>query len=411
MDLHALKAVMFPLLAIGSALALLLAAGKPWEERFLRGGVIGAVFAKIAGCVLLYTLQPSLIRYSDTRSFYLPQTLRLLSGEVPNRDFVSSYSFLFTPLLAPAVRLWGSPGSIALVMILAETAMLWVYLARCRTEAWKGGWRVAFLYALSPFSCYWVAISGHNSVLIAFWVMLGLVLAERGGAAFAGTAAALAFLTSKVLALLAWPGLVLFDREKRITRLMPMVGSLAAVACLALAGVDSLSPLREEMRSSTHGNLWQLVGLVVPGLREAAAWPYLPVAAFLVLFAPLVALFLKGHDSRYRFDRGSAFVAATFLLFLAVSRKGYSTYLIMALPLVIHTIFRSGRSRALPMLCVILLGSIGFIEESHGGDSPGAFLVDGARIVSYLSLLVFCVLAVARGPAGGGQPALRHADP
>ncbi|MDD4857667.1 MAG: hypothetical protein PHD74_06120 [Candidatus Krumholzibacteria bacterium] len=409
--MHILKAVMFPLLAVGSALALLLAMGKPWEKQFLKGGVIGAFFIKIAGCVLLYTLKPSLIRYSDARSFYLPQTLRLLSGEVPNRDFVSSYSFLFTPVLATPVKLWPSPGSIALEMILVETAMLWIYIARCRREAWDGGWRVAFLYALSPFSCYWVAVSGHNGVLIAFWVMLSLVLAERGRAALAGIAAALAFLTAKVLALLAWPGLVLFDREKRLARLLPLCVSLAAVASLSLAGVDSLGPLRGELRSSTHGNIWHIIGIVAPAIRGVVSWPYLPILAFLVFFVPMCVLFLRAYDRRYRFDRGAAFVAATFLLFLALSRKGFSTYLIMGLPFVIHAIFRSGHPRTFPMLFLILLEAIGFIEESHGGDSFGVFLIDGARIVSYAALFVFCFTAAVRESAENAQPAFRQRDP
>jgi hypothetical protein len=38
MDMHMLKAVMFPLLAVGSALAHVLAMEKPCEERFLKWG-------------------------------------------------------------------------------------------------------------------------------------------------------------------------------------------------------------------------------------------------------------------------------------------------------------------------------------------------------------------------------------
>jgi hypothetical protein len=408
MDAHLLKSVMFPALAVGSAAALWMAMGKPWETRFLKTAVIGAVFVKFAGCVLLYTLAPDLIRYSDARTFYLPQTLQLLSGDIPNRDFASSYSLLFTPLLAIPVKLWASPGSIVLAMILVETAMIWIYVGRCRGKAAPDGWRVAFLYAVSPFSFYWIAISGHNSILIAFWVMLALVSAEKGRATLSGIAAALGFLTAKILALLAWPGLILFDRGKRWARALPMGVSLAAVAGLTLAGIDSISPLRAEMQTATRGNLWHIIGAIAPGAGEAAAWPYLPIGVFAAVFIPLCALYFRSQESGNRFDKTAAFVAATFLLFLAVSRKGYSTYLIMALPFVVHTIAHGARGSAaggrlrlaLPMLPLVFLGAVGFIEEFHGGGLGRLLLVHGLRIVAYVFLAAFCFAASIRETVG-----------
>ena len=51
-----------------------------------------------------------------------------MAGEIPHRDFTTSYGLLFPYLLAPGLLLWRSVGAVVLTMILVETAMLAVYV-------------------------------------------------------------------------------------------------------------------------------------------------------------------------------------------------------------------------------------------------------------------------------------------
>jgi hypothetical protein len=354
------------------------------------GSVVGATIAKFLICLAVYSWWPSLVLHSDARNYYLPQTLDFLSGKIPNRDFVSSYSILFTPLLAVPVKLWSSPGSIVLTMLLAETGMLIVYLRRCAKRSDSNlGWRAAFLYTLSPFSFYWVGISGHNGVLIAFWMMASLVLAEGGKAVAAGIAGAFGFLTTKVLAILAWPGLVFFDR-KWVKRVLPLTVTIVGVVGLMAVGVDSLAPIRREFGSVTTGNLWFLLGEVIPGLGGARMWPYVPMVAFGVLFAVMFLLYWKRGGSAIGFDRATAFVAATNLLFLIVSKKAFSFYLVMTLIFVTHTLVRDERRLLRNLLPLAFLGSVGFVEEIHSTDRLSLVVLEILRIAAYAWCLVVC---------------------
>ena len=384
-----LKGLFFVALAVGSTVAFLFARNRSWEERFLKRGVVTAILVKFVCCVIIYVFWPSLIQYSDARQFYLPQTIELLSGKIPNKDFMSSYSILFLPIFALPVKLWPSAGSIVLTMLAVETAMLSLYLKRCWRHSWSGGWQVAFLYSWSPFSIYWVAMSGHNSILIAFWIMLGLILAENGRAVLSGVAAAMALLTSKILALLAWPALVFYSREGWIRRIAPMALSFVLIGVLMLFGIDSISPIRHELAFYTTGNLWSISGKLFQGVAPNNVWPFLPMIAFTLLYAPMCIAFLKRNTKNYRFDKVVAFVAATNLLFLVMSKKAFSYYLIMSLIFVFHTVIVHKHRLVFNLLLLAFLGAISRLEQIHGWDNKW-IIIETLRIVSYTYLLIVC---------------------
>ncbi|MFP5287331.1 MAG: hypothetical protein ACLGI9_16450, partial [Thermoanaerobaculia bacterium] len=144
-----LKLAFCAILALGSTSAFLLLRGRPAEVRFYRRAVLLASAAKIAGCALLYALAPQLNLWSDATRHYLPQTVRVLAGQVPYRDFESSYSPLFQALLAGPVSLWQSVGAVALTLLALDLAALAVYVRRPGADPVRT-WRTAFLYSLSP---------------------------------------------------------------------------------------------------------------------------------------------------------------------------------------------------------------------------------------------------------------------
>jgi hypothetical protein len=385
-----LKVLFCVSLAVSSTAVFLLARNRPWEECFLKRAVVTASLVKFFGCVLVYVFLPSLIEHSDASNFYLPQTLELLSGKLPNKDFESSYSILFLPLLAIPVKVWPSAGSIILTMLVAETVMLILYLKRCWRCSWSGGWRVAFLYAWSPFSVYWVALSGHNGILIAFWMMLGLILAEKGRAATSGVAGAMAFLTSKLLGILAWPALAFYGKERWVRRITPMAISIALVGALAVFGMDFISPIRRELALSTTGNLWSILSKLLHLVDPTTVWPYLTTTAFTLLFVPMCIVFVRRNKDNHHFDRMVAFAAAVNLLFLALSKKAFSYYMVMSLIFVIHTIVAHKGRLVLNLLPLTYLGAVSRFEEIHRWDDNRFIFMEGLRIASYIYLLVVC---------------------
>jgi hypothetical protein len=215
-----LKLAFCATLALGSAAAFLICRDKPQEVRLYRRAVLVASAARIVGCILLYTLAPELNLWSDATRHYYPQTVRVLAGQIPYRDFPSSYSPLFQVLLAGPVSLWRSVGAVVLTMLALDLAALWLYVRRPEADPIRT-WRTAFLYSLSPISVYWVAVTGYNGPVIAFATMAGLILAERGRPWLAGLASALGFLSSKLLALLSWPGSAAWSREGFLKRALP----------------------------------------------------------------------------------------------------------------------------------------------------------------------------------------------
>ncbi|NIM65800.1 MAG: hypothetical protein GTO51_07415 [Candidatus Latescibacteria bacterium] len=386
-----LKPVTFVFLAIGAFVLFAHARNKAWEINLYRRAVIIGTLLKLVLCVCVYVIRPSLNQHSDAANFYLPQTQALLSGEVPYSDFASSYSPLFTILLAVPVKIWPSVGSIVLTMLLLETAMLYLYIRRAQAINWDPGWRAAFLYASSPFSCYWVAFSGHNGVIIAFFVMASLLVAERGRSWISGVIGACGYLFSKLLAILSWPGLVFYERPGWWRPTVPLALSLAAVASLVLFHIDVTASIRTQSLMDTTGNLWYLLVRLIPGVDISDVWVGLPALSFAVVFVPMLIAFVKHRDAAAKFDTAAAFIAATNLLFFVVSKKVFSFYMVMTLVFVIHAIVADGRHLVRRLVPLAFLGSVAFIEESHHWRSPVSLVIEVLRVSAYVYWFVVCL--------------------
>src|SRR3989441_7583635 len=179
------KALLCTALALGSLCVFAAVSGRPSETKVLRRLVFAVTVAKAVLIPALYLSVPIASLGSDAAVYYLPQTLRALSGEIPYRDFATSYSPLFHVLLMPGVLIWPNPGSIVATLFLVEVALIALYARRFGRARPAQTWRVLFLYCWSPISFYWVAVTGYNSVLIALFAMIALLLADarRDGSA------------------------------------------------------------------------------------------------------------------------------------------------------------------------------------------------------------------------------------
>jgi len=400
-----LKALFCLTLSVGSLALLRVLQNRPWELRALQGCVMLGICGKFLLPFLLHSIYHLTDLHSDAALYYLPQTIRFLEGAIPYRDFTSSYSILFLPLLSPAVLLWRSVGAIALTMLVLETLMLGLYVGTVGPDRALYHWRAALLYTFSPISFYWTAVSGHNGVVIAFFTMTALVLANRDRNVFAGIAATLSFLCSKILAFLSWPAIVFLPGRGRRKAILAPVAALAVMAVLPVFGIDVLLPLKREFGAHTSGNLWFLASVIFPGLCHTPLWHILPLLTFTPIFLVFFLRYVtgnKGLDSSLRFNAAAAMIAGTNLLFMMFSHKSYSFYTTMFLVFLVHSLVGRAPFRWRTLIPLAFLGATTTLEGAfwlaiRATDyhlvQPATmilFFLDAAIIACYLFYVAVC---------------------
>lgn len=404
-------ALISPIPIIGLLLFLYIN-GKPWEGKAYRWLVVAMIVAKIAACIIVYIKWPTLNRYSDAVQYYYPNALEVLSGKLPNRDFISVYSILFIAIMAGAVAIWRSIGAIVLTVLLMETLMIAVYLWRCRRMNYDRGWRTVFLYSILPFSFYWTAFNGHNGVLVACWMMFALVAAEAGRDVLAGILGAVGFLTTKVLALVAWPIIVLFKPKGLVKRALPLAIALVMTAGLLLFHINVLSFIID-YKCITSGNIWFVISKIAPSLERHSAWHMLPVVVFTAAFLAMIIVFMQRQRSggKSGFNETVAFMASAFLLFMVTSKMTYNYYIVMSLIFIVHTLTLNNRHVVRRIIPVVFIGTVSLLEQylwyksmfrTYAFTTGGGLLLFGlniAMIASYVYLFVVC-FKVAIGAHG-----------
>jgi hypothetical protein len=390
------------LLSVGAVFWL---RGRPNEEAIERAAVVGVTILKIIGCVLIYTLAPLDSLGSDARNHYLPQALRVLAGEIPHRDFTTSYGLLFPYLLAPGLLLWRSVGAIVLTMVLVESAMLVIYARRCRRAGFSGCWRVLFLYVFSPISWYWVAGTGTNGPIIACATMLGLTLAESRRDVASGIAAALGLLLSKLTMILSWPALLLFRRSGILSRGAPVLLIVAGLAALSTVEVDVGARAMDYQFRSTSGNLWFLLSMLTDIDLGSVAVKRLSMLSLLVVLGPLCLLFWVGRvrGGLEGFDSAAALLSATHLIFMILSYKTYPWYAAAFLPFVLHTLLADGELCLRRLIPLIYLGAITNLEPRYwmlvrgketdllSSTAGPLFALDVVMLCAFAYWAVFCI--------------------
>ncbi len=369
-----------------------LALGKPWEKKLLKASVISGTLFKFVYSSIIFALWPHLSTKSDMTRYSFPRIVRFIGGELPNRDFSDPYSILYYPFLAIPVRIWRSTGSLVLTLLLMETLMIYLYLRRCRDKECDGGWRTVFLYCFSPFSFYWVALSGHNGIMITFWVMVSLILAEKGKAWYSGLAGAAAFLFTKILGILSWPAIAFYEKRNWIFRSIPLALSLILTMSLLLFGFDVISPYRVQATSLTSGNLWFLVANLFPAITSAHAWRLLPVLSFMIVLMPVFVVFLRrqktaDHD---RFTTASSLYAITCLLFLIFSKKVYNYYILIGLIFIIHSLTRDSLNLKKRVMTYSFICAVSYLEQYlwyTPGFATDVFGSPGGQMLFLLNIL------------------------
>ncbi len=357
---------------------------------------------------------------SDVPGYYLPAARAALAGELPLRDFPTSYAPLFAYVGAGLVAVWNSGKVFALLAILANAlALLWWHSAALACFGRPCARQSSVLYATSGHLLI-QSLLGTNQLWIAAALAASTYLTVRRHDAASGLVQALAICTTKFLAALFWPILVM-GSARRLRWLGAAVLAAAAVyAAFGLAGADLLYPVREESELLSSGNLpyvldpvLSLIGRPDRVVLNAAA---LAALAGITAWIYVRSRSLKGSERPSLLMAG---IALTGLVFMLVSRKSYSGYAAFFLyPAIVALVRRSSSTGACagfllgfnvllaaePSLWFHLGGNGRPLSEwLHGADTRvvGSFLcVDVALIACYGYLAAVSAGWVRRMAAG-----------
>jgi hypothetical protein len=420
MNMALLKFIFCAILASGSLIVFLRLKDKPSRDMLYKILVCLGYVLKLIMAVWIYSSKLPFALTSDASNYYLPQALDFLSGKIPYRDFASSYSLLFLPLISAPVMLWRSVGSIVITMTLFDAGALAFYLMYCRRSQLSYGWGVAFLYTYSPVSFYWIGIVGHNGSIIAFGLIASLILVERENHLLSGLASALSFLCAKLLAILFWPLIIFYNPNNRVKRTMFICASVLLTAGLIIAGIDSFSPITNEFSNYTSGNLWYFLSRFIPNFIGGRAWLILPLISFAVIYLFSFYIFISNQRSvrANRFNSAVAFAVLTNLLFLILSKKSNTFYITMTLILIIHILVKDGRDLLRRLIPLAYIGAITTIElflwhdpsfsENVLGSYKGIiFLMMEVLLLAcyvYWSMICFNAIDPRKHSAGSGFP-------
>lgn len=284
----------------------------------LRFGLFALVFL-----VLKYPV------HGDVARYYYPEALAVLHGLLPGHDFHVSYAPLFSYLAALPVCCWHSPMSIIIFTMLLELCTLpcWIMLAE-QAFGKTVSYRAALLYVFNPLALCYSALFGSSQLWLALLLALALLARQKKKDFVSGVALGAALVMIKALAVLFVPALVATAAKKRrwmLGFLLPVI--LVVGACLA-RHIDVLGPFTIESSRYTSGNLPYLCSIA--GIDISTRWVHL--LSYLALAVALGVLFFRAYQRRlFAAQHGAIYlISLTLLLFMLISSKSFTTYLLLA---------------------------------------------------------------------------------
>jgi hypothetical protein len=296
------------------------------EANFLRRVVALQLVPTLALFVALYVVGHEQVT-SDVPSYYLPAARAVLAGQVPFRDFSSSYAPLFGYVGAGLVSLWNSGKVFALFdcLLNALSLVLWHSCASAlvaRREARQS----SVLFAASGHMMI-QALLGTNQIWIAAALAGSAALAARDRESAAGAVQAVSLATTKFLVLLLWPALWICAPRRMRWLGSALLVSAAVYGVFAGAGADLLEPLRREGELISSGNLPYVLELAF-GMGSRRGNLVFDAAALAALGAATAWLYVCSRRLA-RIERPRllfASLAVLGLVFMLVSKKSFTGY-------------------------------------------------------------------------------------
>jgi hypothetical protein len=303
------------------------------ERLFVRGALALQLIPAVGLFVAFYVVghqEPT----SDVPSYYLPAARAALAGQVPLRDFATSYAPLFAYVGAVLIFIWNSGKVFALFAIaLNAAALVWWHAAASACFERSTARQCTILYATSGHVLV-QSLLGTNQAWVGAGLAASALMIARDRNVGSGLAQAAVACTTKVLAHLFWPVLWIGARH----RARWLAGALVPVAAVYMAFValgstgGLLYPLRHEGELISPGNLPYLLDLVLSatGSLERPIFDGL-VAAALLLTTGWLYLKARALPAQGRQTLLLAGLALTGLVFMLFSKKSFTGYILFVM--------------------------------------------------------------------------------
>lgn len=288
---------------------------------WLATGLIG--FTRISLFILLYFILDIKVP-SDVPGYYVPQGHRVLLGEIPYRDFYSSYGPGFSYIIALVLSLWDSAKAIVLVAILAETASIPFWISAARKMFSEHEIRHAYLlYLANAMPLVIAAIAGQQQLWLAFFLALAWWAVVAGRTSLSGASAGLSLVLVKMLGLLLVPMLWLISRDRVRWTLGFALPLLIGYGAITALGGNPLTSLQGEIDSISSGNLPYLLNIATYLIPDLNAIFQGLLLVLLIAFFLFVYLRSPTQDAR----TGWHLTTLVALLFMLLSPKSPTNYL------------------------------------------------------------------------------------
>ena len=271
---------------------------------------------------------------SDVPTYYYEPAKCVLAGQLPYRDFSTSYGPLFPYVAAAAVSVWDSPKAILLLAMAFEAGalLLWRRVAErtLPTETVRMG---MLLYLCNPVAILNVAVAGQNQVWVSCLLAAAFALTLLRRDWLAGFLIGVSVVAVKLLGLMFVPYWWLVSRARRQFSFGLVLALALGLLPFWFAGADILRPLKLEGALTTSGNLpflGSVAGLEPNQQWIGRGWSFVLLASLLGLSWRLARRVKASGDA----SLSLLGLTALLLVFMLVSKKSYTNYLnLLMLPL------------------------------------------------------------------------------
>ncbi len=370
--------------------------------------------------VLLYGVGNQQVS-SDVPGYYLPAARAALAGQLPLRDFPSSYAPLFAYLGAALVSLWNSGKVFALFAILVNAlALVWWHCTALECFGRQTARQASLLYATSGHLLI-ESLLGTSQTWIAALLAGSALLLVRHRDAASGLAQALAICTTKFLAGLFWPVLVICSAQRMRWFSAAALTGAAVYAAFGLAGADLLYPIHSQSALLSSGNLPYLLDPLLNRLGAGDRSIIDDIATLGALAAVTVWIYARSRSLPA--EQSSLLLmsalALTGVVFMLVSKKSYTSYAVFFMyPAIVTLALRISNTSACAAFLLVFnvllvaepslwfhLGGNGrrLSEWLQGGNAlriGGFVCVDLALVGCYVYLAAVSAASVRRTAAG-----------
>lgn len=265
---------------------------------------------------------------SDVAHHYVPQGLAASGGQLVYRDFASSYGPLFPYVAAALLALSRTPELLVAASIALEAAALalWTRFARVPVSE-RARADALLLYACAPIAMWTTAIAGQNQSWLSVALALAFAALARGAYARAVIALVAGAAVVKALALVPSPYVFALAAQRDRATLLRALLAFALAALVLFGpfvwlGAPVWRPVITESQLTSSGNLQFLLWW----LADLPRWNALPLV---VLIGAAMSVLLARRGARAEPAAHHAALCALLLATLLVSRKAYTTYLVL----------------------------------------------------------------------------------